>query len=167
MEFDDNEPLLKVSSMKNLFQWIYFQLPCILTFGYCTKNRMYRFSMAGPRTGIGHLKSLIGSQYSACLFQEVTFLKPFVQADVCQSPSAVLISNFPLGSSGSFPAVYISLCTKPEDEDVIWANSMKFMWIGLMPRRIVVWWSGSNKNIAKKYLQPGIIRLIFQHLDRY
>ena len=80
---------------------------------------MYRFSVAGRRTGIGHLKSLIGIQYSACPFQGETFLKPFVQADMCQSPSAVLISNFPLGSSGSFPAVYISLCTKPEDEDVI------------------------------------------------
>jgi len=80
---------------------------------------MYRFSMAGPRTGIGHLKSLIGSQYSACLFQEVTFLKPFVQAGVCQSSCAVLISNFPLGASGSFPSGYILLCTKPANKGVI------------------------------------------------
>ena len=80
---------------------------------------MYPCLMPGPRTGIGHLKSLIGSQYYACLFQEETFLKPFVQANVCQSHCAVLISNFPVGGSGLFRAVYISLCIKPEDEDVI------------------------------------------------
>ena len=82
---------------------------------------MYRLLMAGPRTGIGHLKSLTGIQYSACPFQGETFLKSFLQAYDCQSPCGVLISNFPVCGSGSFPAVYISLCIKSEDEleDVI------------------------------------------------